>query len=72
MEALLAVEREVDKALDSFGGFYEGVDEDLDKAIELVMENISNLAKCNFNHLLLIRNEYLSSFAKSIQVFISI
>lgn len=46
MEALLAVEREVDKALDSFGGFYESLDEDIEKAIELVTENISNLAKC--------------------------
>ena len=46
MEALLAVEREVDKALDSFGGFYESLDEDIEKALELVMENISNLAKC--------------------------
>lgn len=49
MEALLAVEREVDKALDSFGGFYETLDEDIEKAIEMVTENISNLAKCKWS-----------------------
>ena len=45
MESLLAVEKEVDKALDSFDTFYEGVDDDIEKVLETVLKNMNEIMK---------------------------
>ena len=45
MESLVAVEKEVDKALDSFEAFYNGTGEDIDKIIEKVLQHMNDLMK---------------------------
>ncbi len=45
MDSLVAVEKEVDKALDSFEAFYQGVDHDVDQALENLLTSINELAK---------------------------
>jgi hypothetical protein len=45
MESLLAVEKEVDKALDSFDTFYEGVYDDIEKVLETVLKNMNEIMK---------------------------
>ena len=45
MESLLAVEKEVDKALDSFDNFYQGVDDDADKVLDNVLNSMNELMK---------------------------
>lgn len=45
MDSLNAVEREVDKALDTFENFYQGVDDDIDKIIENFLFLINDLTK---------------------------
>ena len=45
MESLQAVEREVDKALELFTGFYDAMDEEIDKTIEFAIQNIEDIMK---------------------------
>lgn len=45
MDALFAVEKEVDKASDVFESFYESIDKDIDKVIEHVTNAINDLTK---------------------------
>ena len=45
MESLLAVEKEVDKALDSFDSFYQGVNDDVDQVLENVLKSMNELMK---------------------------
>ena len=48
MDSLVSVEKEVDKAIDSFETFYQGVDDDIDRALELVLKNMNEIMKSNF------------------------
>lgn len=48
MDSLNAVEKEVDKALDTFDTFYQGVDEDIDKNIENLLFLINDLSKSTY------------------------
>lgn len=48
MDSLNAVEKEVDKALDTFDNFYQGVDEEIDKNIENLLFLINDLSKSTF------------------------
>ena len=45
MDSLVAVEKEVDKALDSFEDFYKGIDEDADKVLENLLTSMNELMK---------------------------
>ena len=45
MESLQAVEREVDKALELFTGFYDSMDEEIDRTIEFAIKNIEDIMK---------------------------
>lgn len=45
MDSLLAVEKEVDKALDSFDAFYQGVDDDIDKVLDTVLKNMNEIMR---------------------------
>jgi hypothetical protein len=45
MDSLNAVEKEVDKALDTFDTFYQGVDDDIDKIIENFLFLINDMNK---------------------------
>lgn len=45
MDSLQAVEKEVDKALDLFEGFYDGIDQDINKVIEYVISTMNDLVK---------------------------
>lgn len=45
MDSLIAVEKEVDRALDSFDTFYQGVDDDIDRTLENLLESINELMK---------------------------
>ncbi len=47
MDSSVAVEREVDRALELFTGFYENVDDDIQKTIDFTIKNIEDLVKCN-------------------------
>jgi hypothetical protein len=46
MDALLTVEKEVDKAKEAFESFYETIDRDIDKAIEHILNLIREFSKC--------------------------
>lgn len=61
MESLLAVEKEVDKALDSFDTFYEGVDDDIEKVLETVLKNMNEIMKSKCIYLSLSPFNILSS-----------
>lgn len=45
MEALAAVEKEVDKALESFGTFYDDINDDIEHTIQLTIDHINELMK---------------------------
>jgi hypothetical protein len=45
MDSILAVEKEVDKAIDSFETFYQGVDDDIDRALETVLKNMNEIMR---------------------------
>lgn len=45
MDSLVAVEKEVDKALDTFETFYQSVDDDVDKVLENLLISINELMK---------------------------
>ena len=45
MESLLAVEKEIDKALDVFEVFYNEIDNKIDQVIETIGENVKELGK---------------------------
>lgn len=45
MESVLAVEKELDKALDSFETFYDGIDDDLNKVIDNVTNCLNEIIK---------------------------
>ena len=47
MDSLLAVEKEVDKAIDSFEAFYQGVDDDVDQALESLLASMNELMKAD-------------------------
>ena len=47
MDSLIAVEKEVEKALDSFENFYQGVDDDVDKVLENLLISMNELMKSN-------------------------
>lgn len=47
MDALNAVEKEVDRASDLFNTFYEGVDQDINKLIDYFMAIVNDLVKSN-------------------------
>jgi hypothetical protein len=42
---LIAVEREVDKALELFTSFYDSMDDEIDKTIEFAIKNIDDIMK---------------------------
>jgi hypothetical protein len=43
MDSLLAVEKEIDKALDAFDVFYNEIDNKIDKVIETISDNVNEL-----------------------------
>lgn len=45
MESLVAVEKEVDRACDLFDSFYEGIDQDINKVIDYVVNVMNDLVK---------------------------
>lgn len=49
MESLQAVEKEVDKALDLFENFYDGIDQDINKVIDYVLSTMNDLIKSLFS-----------------------
>lgn len=53
MDSLVAVEKEVDKALDSFDNFYQKIDNDADTVLENILTSMNELMKSNHQHLLL-------------------
>lgn len=49
MDALNAVEKEIDRASDLFNTYYEGVDQDINKVIDYVVAIINDLMKSKSN-----------------------
>lgn len=47
MDALNAVEKEIDRASDLFNTFYEGIDQDLNNVIDYVVAIVNDLLKSN-------------------------
>jgi hypothetical protein len=47
MDSLLAVEKEIDKALDGFDVFYNEIDNKIDLVIETLTQNVNELNKLN-------------------------
>lgn len=45
MDSLLAVEKEVEKAFDSFDSFYQGVDDEMDKLLDMVSKNMNDILR---------------------------
>ncbi len=46
MDALITVEKEVDRAKEAFELFYETIDRDIEKVIEHVSNFLSEFSKC--------------------------
>lgn len=61
MDSLVSVEKEVDKAIDSFETFYQGVDDDIDRALELVLKNMNEIMKSNFSSYFDAKNHFILS-----------
>jgi hypothetical protein len=45
MESLVSVEKEADRAIDLFDSFYDGIDQDINNAIDYVVSIMNDLAK---------------------------
>lgn len=45
MDSLVAVEKEVDRAVDLFDTFYDGIDQDINKVIDYVVSIMNDLVK---------------------------
>ena len=48
MDALQAVEKEIDKATESFDSFYENIDNQIDKTIDFFLNSVNELSKSNY------------------------
>ena len=48
MDSLVTVEKEVDKALELFETFYDGIDQEINKVIDHVISIMNDLTKSNF------------------------